>query len=168
MKGRGEKGFTLIELLVVLALMAVLAAIGFNLDGWETRFRAESDMKRAYSDLMNARQTAATQKRMVFVQMTNNGYTVYADTDPAPDGDGQLETGPGQDTKLTKLCETFGSGVQIENPVNISISPDGLLSPAASIYFQSQSAPQLNCLALTPTDISMGLWNSTKNDCDIK
>ena len=162
MKGKG--GFTLIELLVVLALMAILAAIGFNLNGWENKFSAEAQAKQAYSDLMNARQTAVTQKRMVFVQFTNKGYKAYADTFPPPDGSGVLNTTA--DTMLVNATVN-GQVTMKNNPPLITISSDGLLSPTGSIYFSSGTSPQLNCLEWTETSMSLGLWNGTKNDCDI-
>ena len=168
MKGRG--GFTLIEILVVIAIIVIVAAIGFSMDGWENRTAAESQVKQVYADLMNARETAITQKRWVFVIFAANngiyGYKIYLDTFPAPDGNGAYDSATppngdapdGPNWTLNGAVAMYVNGAQ--NPFTLSISPDGSLGPAAgTLYMKSATPPQLNCIDWTATDISLGGWS---------
>ncbi|MDA8089003.1 MAG: prepilin-type N-terminal cleavage/methylation domain-containing protein [Nitrospiraceae bacterium] len=156
MKGQG--GFTLIELLIVVAILAIMASIGFSLDGWENKFRAESTVKQAYSDIMKAREAAVTEKRMVFVTFTPTGYKAYVDTFPLPDGSGALNTA--QDALIVNT--TISGQVKMQQyPGQITISPDGLLASGSNnIYFYSPKQPQLNCITWTATSMSLGLWTA--------
>ncbi len=165
-------GFTLVELLVVIAIMAIVAVIGFSMDGWENRSQAESKVQQVYSDLMNARERAITQKRWVFVIFAKNnnvyGYNIYLDTSPVPDGDGAYEAG--QDTRVGPNWNLPGQiAMRVNNkqdPFQLNISPNGILTGTGTIHMQSSTPPQLNCIAWSTTDISLGTWDTNKNVCN--
>ncbi len=181
---RGKGGFTLIELLVVLALIAILAGIGFSLDGWENKFRAESEVKQIYSDLMKTREEAMAQKSWYFVEFQQDAkakmfdYKIYQDTngDGAFDnGVGDTHEGPywqlGNDTYLfvDEGQATFTLGV---SPDGLLINPNGAVSPTLLVSWtpdgaatvNTDKAPQLNCISWTATSISLGSWEGTPNN----
>ncbi len=178
MKGRG--GFTLIELLVVLALMAIVAGIGFSLDGWENKFRAESEVKQIYSDLMKTREEAMAQKKWYFVSFQQDAqaqmydYKIFVDTN----GDGALEpdvdTAAGPDWKLSSGTYLFANEGQAA--FTLMISPDGLLvnppngtllvswTPNGATTVNTDKAPQLDCISWTETNMSLGSWEGTASN----
>ena len=181
----GRGGFTLIELLVVIAILAIIAGIGFSLDGWQNQSRTEAQIKQIYSDIMNARQKAVAQKRWFFVEFAvNNGlysYNIYADTNPAPDGDGAYEAGDAPAGPYWNIAAEKPV-IQVngaQNPFQLNISPDGVLSgmvpgvPASgvtsgTVYISSNNAPQLNCLYWSAANTALGQWNAGTDNCDAK
>ena len=91
---KNKKGVTLIELIVVVSVIGILVvALGFSFQGWMGKYRVESQIKEMYTDLMNAKAGAIQRNRMYFVTLTTTQYTIYEDTNPAPDGDEAIQTG---------------------------------------------------------------------------
>jgi len=86
------RGITLIELLVTITVVSVLViALGFQFTAWRGGYNIESAMKELHSDLMNARAMAMQRSRVQFVTLSTTQYSLYDDTNPAPDGNGTLE-----------------------------------------------------------------------------
>ena len=149
-------GVGLIELMVVLAIIAILAASALSFNGWIDKYRAESQVKQLYADLMRAREQAVTGKRTYFVTMAGNTYNIFVDNAPAPDGDDALNAPGFPDTRLKQVTLTQPL---LEDAGQISIDSEGILSGATYIYLKSPTKPELNCVALAPTRISLGSWN---------
>jgi prepilin-type N-terminal cleavage/methylation domain-containing protein len=83
-----DKGLTLVELLVAVSIVSVLAlALGFEFRGWLGGYRVESQIRKLHLDLMEARVRAMLRKRIHFVSLSPNYYTVHEDIHPWPDGD---------------------------------------------------------------------------------
>lgn len=185
MRESRRDGFTLTELMIVIAIMAIVAAIGFSLDGWEDRTMAESQVKKVYADLMNAREQAVTRKRWFYVIFADNpnnnnlyGYNIYTDNDDngtyeGPPADPRV--GPSWNLNGRTRMWIFRNGLLGQpQDFQLDISPEGVLiddSTGAAlaglpVYMQSPSPPQLNCLSLSATDISLGIWNATNNACN--
>ena len=109
--GRGDyqiknrNGVTLIELMIAISIIAILVvALGFEYRNWMGRYKVENQIKQMHTDFMNARIRAMTMNRMHFATETANAYTIYEDTNPAPDGNGTLEIA--SDLPLANLPES--------------------------------------------------------------
>jgi prepilin-type N-terminal cleavage/methylation domain-containing protein len=174
MKMIKNSGITLIELIVAISIVGVLAvAFAFEFQGWINGYKVESEIKEIYVDLMNARARAMQKNRIHFVGLTTTQYTIYEDTDPAPDGNGILATA--SDTRVLQkslnpdypitwsdLADTqidftkkglsndnkticiFTDFVNNYNPINRS--PDGI----------SDNNPDYDCMVISATRIILG------------
>jgi prepilin-type N-terminal cleavage/methylation domain-containing protein len=156
-----DEGITLVELLVVIAIIGVLVtAFGFSFEGWFERYKAESQIKEMYVDLMNARARAMQRSRVHFVSLpAATKYEVYEDTNTAPDGNGTLETGA--DTLLLDKDTRFGMSASV---ADFSFNRDGTVSGSGSIWVDSSEvtdAPDYDCIEFSTTRINMGIWNGT-------
>lgn len=179
-----NKGFTLIELLVVLAIMGILiVALGFSFEGWRDKYRVESQIKDIYIDMMNTRARAMQRNRAHFATGLSTSYSIYEDTNPAPDGDGSLQTGAGEDTLLPSFPKNTeykinwtGSGT------TITFNTKGLALPNGSLWLDTNPPmpscchnnscsdeddrkkciyPDYNCIVVFSTRINLGKWDGT-------
>ncbi len=76
-----NSGFTLIELLIVIGIVAICAAMAApSISNLLVKNRLENQVRRIYSDLMNARVMAMSGNRTHFVVFAGNTWTVFADS----------------------------------------------------------------------------------------
>lgn len=161
-----DKGFTLMELLVVVTVAVVLAIyLGFEFTGWQGRYKAESQIKKIYVDLMNTRARAMQRNRSHFITLDSAiQYTIYEDTDPAPDGDGILT--PGSDTQIRQETLDITTPITWSDlaDTEIEFTSRGLSNDDKTICINidlidndpSPSGADYDCIIISPTRINMG------------
>ena len=78
------------ELVIVMSLILIIAVMSDYGRDWLISSRVESQTRQILTDLMNARASAMQRNHIFFVSLAPNQYTIKEDTDPPPDGDGNL------------------------------------------------------------------------------
>ena len=158
------RGFTLIEVLIVVALIGILSGVGIALTrDMVMRYRVESEIKELYGDLMYARMHAMHTNKTYFVDLATNAYVMYADTNPAPFGDNQLQTGGdhkiSEKSSLKKALDWSGGGT-------VSFNARGLASTGTTICVKSSVNPSCDCVKVSPTRIILGKIKSQSGSCN--
>jgi prepilin-type N-terminal cleavage/methylation domain-containing protein len=150
-------GYSMTELLVVLCVVGVLLGIASVFGyGSLVRSQVEKQTREMFADLMNARVSALQRNRVFFVTLAANQYAIYEDTNPSPDGDGNLQTT--LDTRMLQKATAYA----LNTSGTISFSSCGLASETNyTIRVVSTAAPSFDCILLTPTRLLMGKWDGT-------
>ena len=156
-------GFTLLEIMIVIAIVGIVLTIAVsNFRGGMEKYRVEGETKQMFAHLMDARGRAMQRNRVFHVQITDNGYKTFEDTDPAPDGDSNWT---GSDTQV--------ASVTVKHPItptgglsDFRFNRNGIASVTGSIRFSSTTQPDYDCITVRETRIKMGKWNGTS--CDEK
>lgn len=164
-----NRGMTLIELIIVITIIGILIfALGFSFQGWIGNYNVERAIKGMYIDLMNARARAVERNRIHFVDLPvaqPNSYVIYEDTNPAPDGNGILETASDA-TVLQKNLDYTIIPAMAFGLTRFSFDKNGLGSINGTIRLSSTVNPDYDCIVLSETRINIGKWNGSS--CDIK
>ena len=152
-----SKGFTVIELLVVVLIMGVLLGIvGFQMKTWLGKARVEGEIQQMYADLTNARIRATNRNRSHFVVMSLNQYQIWEDTNPAPDGNGTLETAGGDTlVQQTSLRDSLLSAATY--PL-FTCGSKGFMSNLSTIQIQNDYGAMYDCIEISQTRIRLGRW----------
>lgn len=161
-----KKGFSVVELLAVLAIMGVLLSLaGLTGRTLIEKYRVEGEMRALNADLMNARVRAMQSNRMYFVRVTAHQYSIYQDTNPAPDGNETLETATTpQDTLFVQ--KTISDTFVILNADSFDFDRNGMTIFSAAttprvIRVTTATGPEYDCLDISTTRIRTGSWNGT-------
>ncbi len=161
---RDTDGFTLVEILVTIAILSILLGIaGLSARDWVIRYQVESQTRQVYADLMNARVNAMQRNRVFFVSVGANQYAIYEDSYPSPDGNGNLDTGAGQDRLVIQKAAQY---TLVSSPTaTFNFTANGLASSATAavvdIHCQSTANPASDCIEVSLTRILMGKWNGS-------
>jgi len=173
MRRRKNSGFTIIELLVVIGIIGTLLAIaGISGKTWLDKSRVEGQMNQMYVDLMNARVSAMQRGRMHFVTLAATQYTIYEDTNPGPDGDGDLQTDDRQvmqkdlNPLYSLTIPAAASEIYFDSRGLAWAVPPALLGAGQKIHVTNSYGSAYDCIFIGPTRISMGAWNGT--DCNLQ
>ena len=159
------RGVTLIELIVVVAIISILAVVLVtSLGGWITGYKVESEIKTMSGDLMNAKTRAIAGNRTIFVSFpSTTQYAIYADTNPAPNGNGILETA--SDTLVTQKTTSY-TIVPTLAPASgqFGFTRDGISNKTGFIWLSHTSTvtPDSDCIDLQTMRINIGKWD----ECD--
>lgn len=168
-----EDGYSLIEVIVTITVIGILvAALSAEFAGWRSRYKVEDQIKRMYMDFMDARNKALQRNRDFFLTGDASSYTVYEDTNPAPDGNETFESGsdtqqPNFPKEVTYEIDWTGSGNVI------TIDKRGLISPEGEIYLPTVVADDeidadYDCIELRTTRINLGKWKNATSQCITK
>ncbi|MHC4890526.1 MAG: prepilin-type N-terminal cleavage/methylation domain-containing protein [Planctomycetota bacterium] len=160
-------GITLIELLVAISIIGILVvALGFQYEGWQGGYRIESQTKELYVDLMNSRSRAMQRNRAHFVTLAATQYILYEDTNPAPDGNGSLNTAA--DTQvlqknLNPLYPITWSGIA---DIEIEFTTRGLSNDNKTICTNTTDDSDYNCVEISATRINLGKLTTPGGACN--
>ncbi len=150
----------MIELIVVIAIVGILVvALGFQYEGWQERYRVESQVRQVQADLMTARMRAMERARPYRVIFNSNGYRVQAAMDDAGTA---FETAPGWTTVRQIEYPILWTSTVVMNARGM-VSPDGVTLQFGG--WSTDNPPDLNCIALSQTRIGVGTWGTS---CNVK
>lgn len=166
MEGMNNKGLTLIELIIVIAVIGILVvALAFSFQGWVRGYNVESQIKTLHVDLMNMRARGMQRNRMHFIDIETTQYTVYEDTNPAPDGDGTAD--PDTDSQVSQTILDTRYPVTSAN-ARTEFDNNGLADNDNTICSNAATDPDADydCINISATRINMGKLADYGGDCD--
>jgi prepilin-type N-terminal cleavage/methylation domain-containing protein len=185
-----ERGMTLIELLVTVMVIAILVlVVGFEFNGWQTRYKVEAQIKNLYGDLMEMRMRALQTNTMYYIHLDSSAaleksYSVYRDNG---DNDSEIAT----DTRIIELSKgdleykmRFNGGY---TPMDIEANSRGLINLNRTIWIVDDENKAFlidkdggvdgihntdvdvdyDCVVICKTRINIGKLDST-GECDAK
>lgn len=158
-------GFSLIELMVVVALATALAGMGVaSFTGMTKKYDVDNQARKIHADLSNVKVMAMSKGRTHFVALNANGYTVYDDNNPAPDGDDALTVGT--DTAVLQSNQTLGLNAASKQffPLTwngdaaIGFNSRGLRTNAnpVTVCIFSNVTPRYDCVNVASARITLG------------
>jgi Tfp pilus assembly protein FimT len=163
---KNNNGVTLIELIVAASVVIIIVvALGFSFEGWMGSYKAESQMKEMYTDLMNARARSMERNRSHFVSLTTTQYTIQEDISPWPDGDGSLtaadNTRPtGYNDPIPLLQKNLNPKYPITwsdiGDTQIDFTTRGLSNDTKTICINSDIDTDNNCIVISETRMNLG------------
>ena len=152
-----SNGLTLIELLIVITIIAILIVVaGLAFQGWRGKYNVESQIKEMYVDLMNTRARALQRNRMHFVRLAATSYIIYEDTNPAPDGNGTLETA--SDAQVVAKTLDAGNPIVWSDSADIQIdfTQRGFSNDTKTICSNTNVDADYDCIEIAASRINLG------------
>jgi hypothetical protein len=169
------------ELMVVVSIISILVvAFGASFFSWREQYKAESDIKSVHAAMLDAKVSAMNNNLYYFIhipQSPGKVVRIYRDSDPAPKGDGSLDT----------AADTLEDTIELNNYIEIlddyrtfTFNTQGLLLHPNShdpnkrdfhirmvVYdedlgYSTSTQADNNCLRVSPPLYwASGMWNAT-------
>lgn len=165
-----RRGMTLVEILIVVGIMGLLLIIlGASYQGWMEKYKVEDATKRLYADIMEARARTLQARRFAFVRIDVAGYRrywTYEDSNPAPDGNGTLETGTPSDRLLKSGTTAYTIVPALSGgATTLAFNREGIAQATGTIRLTSGVSPDYDCMTIGATRIRMGKWDAGAGVC---
>jgi prepilin-type N-terminal cleavage/methylation domain-containing protein len=160
---RNKNAFTLTELLIVMAIIGMLAGIGYAyLSNGKTYLK--KDVRILYNYLSYMRIKAIQLKNRTYLEfdITNNSYSLNYDNGSilkTVNLSSKIEFGDGGHSSLSNHKVAFGS----TSPPKAYFFPDGSCSPSGSIYLKEKSSNDsvYKVTVSLSGNISISHWNGS-------
>jgi prepilin-type N-terminal cleavage/methylation domain-containing protein len=169
-----DKGYSMIELMIVIAIMGICVGLAIpNLSNLVKKNRVESQIRRIYSDLMNARVMAMSRNITHFIVFAGSQYTVMEDTnlngvpDAVPADTQRLRRSSVDIVPMTysNTATTPPDAVILQSCGGwVAFNPRGIartaIAPNGTIWITVPNVhPSRDCISISPTQMRLGKWD---------
>lgn len=172
-------GFTLIELIITIAVMGIMTGIAtISFSTWQKKSKFESQVREMYSDLVDARTKAFTQKKVHGIVFQPNSYVMKsysseveykypADAASSTSGVQIMSKSLKYGITKTNTATAFtadNSAILFDTTGFTSTTPSSSTFGFTIVVNPIDVSSHLNCLVISVARVNMGKWNGSKCD----
>lgn len=165
-----KKGLSLVELMVTMAVVAVLmVAMGFSMQGWQDRYRVESNSHDMFTNITEGRAAAMNEGRSYFVVFPqapdDYRYLVYRDQDGSGTLDQAADQEPGGGAWRDGEFPGYRLVPKTDALREIELNQRGVIGETGFVWVQDRDTnaaledADYDCLDIKATRIKLGRWN---------
>ena len=146
------RGYSLVEMVVVIAVISILLAIAIlKFSEYANRYRAESQARLIYSELLKARSNAVYERRSSRVKLYTDHFDVYSSTQDDTNGVAPVRT---QLLDFPVDCNGTGDGVK---GYPLDFNGIGLASNSCSICVENYGSGAVDSMVISDTRLNIGI-----------